>query len=178
MNQSIYISLFLIPFNVVKQIVLCLQGGINVDNIFNGLTYVRDIVIKTTMLMLLLSTLTFTFDTINSKLDKPKQFGYDYDNNISIGTTRNNFGENNVASTVVGFCYSVICFIMQVMNGLLLKVALSIEFDGIIVVIGELVAILDVQPSMSAVTGHKQVIHGVCTVFYYLCCFFLWFWFL
>ena len=119
-----------------------------------------------------LSTLTFIFDTTNSKLDTPKQFGYDYDNNINRATIRNNFGKNNVAPTVAGFCYSVIYFIMQVMSGLLLKVASSIELDGIVVVIGELVANLDVQSSMSAVTCYKQVIHSICTVFYYVFCLF------
>ena len=144
---------------------------IAVYDVLDGMSSVINILIKLSILVLFLDALTIVFNGIGLKSYNLCDIEYNSNitrliNNLSINTI------NNDAALVVNieFCLAAILFVMQVMDGSLLVIRVSIKFDTNMVAIARLKTNLVVQSLNGAVNCHKQVIHHVCGVFYSLFC--------
>ena len=142
------------------------QITIQVNDIFNGMTFIAVISITMPVLIACLDILINIFDRIDSNLDKLSEYqcGYYYD--IDTITITNTWYKIRDAVLIVTLFLSSIYFTIKTIDGLPINITLFIEFDVIIVVLIQLMSILAVQSSIGAVDCDTQVIYNVCCVYF------------
>ena len=143
-----------------------ITARIDGHDVSNGMTVVIAILIKVSDVISFLDPLTINFYIISSISDKTSEYGYEYGNNINTSITINNFCKIRSAAIIAGFCLTVVYFIVQVVAGSLSNIALSNQFDAIVIATGELVINLIRQSSIGEVYCDIQATHNVCSVYY------------
>ena len=142
------------------------QITIQVNDIFNGMALIIDVLIKMSVLIACLDILINRFDEIASNLDQTSEYECGYDNNMDTITITNGWYKIGNVTPIVRSFLTTIHFTIKVIDVLPIKLILFLEFDVIIVAVNPLISILTSQSSITVIDCDTPIIHNVCVAFF------------
>ena len=139
--------------------------------ICNGMASVVNNLIETLLLRSILDVLAIIYYAIGINLAKTNKIGCINDNGSNVTMMVVDVCQTDCDEFEMEFFFTVIYFIMQIMDASLLNITVSIKFALFIIAMVQLESNLGVLSKIGAIDCDTVLTHIVCYAFYFVCLF-------